>query len=51
MITNIRVLSLIYKKSELFQENIYIDIGKMGMPDMIFGIYRDKVFYYYMNDY
>ena len=51
MITNIRVVSLIYKKSDLFQKNIYIDIGNEGMSDMNFGIYRDKVFYNYMNDY
>ena len=51
MITNIRVVSLIYKKSELFQKNIYIDIEKEGLSDIVFGIYRGEVFYNFMNDY
>jgi hypothetical protein len=51
MISNISNLSLIYKKSDVFQKNIYINIGKMGLSDMDFGIYRGKVFSYSMNDF
>ena len=44
MITNIKNLSLIYKKSDFFQRNIYIDIEKVGLSDMDFGIYRGEAF-------
>ena len=51
MITNIRALSLIYKKSEFFQKNIHIDIGKEGLSVINSDIYRGEVFYNFMNDY
>ena len=51
MITNIRVLSLIYKESELFQKNIYIDIEKEGLSVINSDTYRGEVFYNFMNDY